>query len=438
MTKKPFAVSWRMSTWSKKRSLRSALAGTLLLGGALTASLLGGALPASAAAVIQTIGLNTTPLGISSDGTHVWVANIETNSVTELDASTGLVVQTILVGQGPEDVSSDGTHVWVANTFGNTVDELDASDGSIVQANIPVGQHPTAISSDGTHVWVMNQSSGTVSELDASTGSVLRASVYGVSDHGGRGISSDGTHVWVTGAGIFVNANLLELDASQPTTILNPITLGSEPTGVSSDGTHVWVTDPLDNSVTELNASTGSKVQTIAVGDDPEGVSSDGSHVWVANNLDNTVSELDASTGSVLQTIAVGNGPGSISSDGTHVWVANDDNTVSNIAVGFSVAIPSLPSATRGTAYGPVALQAANIGTSSSPYTTTLKWHKVWLPTGLKLSSAGVLSGTPSTKLFPYVYPVGVKVTETVFTLSGGKKVKTQTTVQAVIPLVIH
>ena len=104
----------------------------------------------------------------------------------------------------------------------------------------------------------------------------------------------------------------------------------------------------------------------------------------------------------------------------------------------FSVLTTSLPPATRGVAYGPVTLQAVGIGPSSSPYTTTLKWHKLWLPNGLKLSSAGVLSGTPSTKLLAYVYPVGVKVTETVFTLSGGKKVKTQATVQAIIPLVIN
>ncbi|HXQ43194.1 MAG TPA: hypothetical protein VN816_01025, partial [Acidimicrobiales bacterium] len=63
------------------------------------------------------------------------------------------------------------------------------------------------------------------------------------------------------------------------------------------------------NTVTELDASTGAVVQTIAVGSDPFGVSSDGTHVWVANNGGNTVTELDASTGAVVQTIAVGSGP---------------------------------------------------------------------------------------------------------------------------------
>ena len=39
-------------------------------------------------------GFNS-PLGVSSDGTHVWVANVQGNSVTELDASDGALVQVL-------------------------------------------------------------------------------------------------------------------------------------------------------------------------------------------------------------------------------------------------------------------------------------------------------------------------------------------------------
>jgi hypothetical protein len=66
-----------------------------------------------------------------------------------------------------------------------------------------------------------------------------------------------------------------------------------------------------------------------------------------------------------------------------------------------------------------------------------LKWKKLSLPKGLKLSKTGVLSGTPSTKLTAGPSSVKVKVTETVTTLNGKKKVKTKTTVQATIPLTI-
>ena len=85
--------------------------------------------------------------------------------------------------------------------------------------------------------------------------------------------------------------------------------------------------------MTEINASTGSVVNTITVGSDPFGIASDGTDVWVANYNDNTVSELDASTGSVIDTIPVGSGPAGLCSHGTDAWVANSgSDTVSQLA----------------------------------------------------------------------------------------------------------
>ena len=101
----------------------------------------------------------------------------------------------------------------------------------------------------------------------------------------------------------------------------------------------------------------------------------------------------------------------------------------------FGITTGSLPNARPGTPYGPVTLHAAGLGVSDSPYTTTLKWKKLSLPNGLKLSSAGVLSGTPSKKLVAGPASVTVQVTETVTTRNGRKKVKTTTPVQATIPL---
>jgi YVTN family beta-propeller protein len=302
-----------------------------------------------------------------------------------------------------------------------------------------VGDAPYfSISSDGTHVWVAN-GNDTVTELDASTGAVVQT-IDGV--NGPDGVSSDGTDVWVANEGVNSEGDntVTEIDASTGA-VVQTITVGEAPSGVSSDGTHVWVTNGY-STVTELNASTGAVVQNIAVGAGAYGVSSDGTDAWVTNYEDNTVSEIDASTGTVVQTITVGGSPIGISSDGTHVWVENEgDNTVSEIAIagtpGFTITTSSLPACTTGVAYGPVALQEAGAGTSTSPYTTTLKWKKVTLPKGMTLSSAGVLSGTPSSKLVGGSSSITVQVTETVTTLNGRRKVKTTTTVQATIPLTI-
>ena len=286
---------------------------------------------AAAAGVINTIPVGFGPVGVSSDGTHVWVTNADDpeRTVSEIEASTGTVIDTIHLGS-PFAVSSDGTHVWVTNSSEGTVSEIEASSGTVINT-IPVGSDPLGVSSDGTHVWVTNDTEGTVSEIEASSGTVINAIPVGSRPWG---VSSDGTHVWVTN---FTEGTVSEIEASSGT-VINTIPVGGDPFGVSSDGTHVWVTNWTEDTVSEIEASSGTVINTIPVGSRPWGVSSDGTHVWVANQgypyTEGTVSEIEASSGAVIHTIPVGNTPYGVSSDGTHVWVANfGPDTVSEILI---------------------------------------------------------------------------------------------------------
>jgi YVTN family beta-propeller protein len=287
---------------------------------------------AAAEGVIRTIPVGREPIGVSSDGTHVWVTNYNEDTVSEIEASSGTVIRTILVGSYPDAVSSDGTHVWVTNYGEETVSEIEASSGTVIRT-IHVGYLPDAVSSDGTHVWVTNPEEETVSEIQASSGTVIRTI------HVGRnpvGVSSDGTHVWVTNYG---GDTVSEIEASSGT-VTRTIPVGSDPDAVSSDGTHVWVASNLEETVSEIEASNGTVIRTIPVGD-PSRVSSDGTHVWVTSNLADTVSEIEASSGTVIRTIPVGFYPLGVSSDGTHVWVANFvGDTVSEIEASSGIAAP--------------------------------------------------------------------------------------------------
>jgi YVTN family beta-propeller protein len=338
---------------------------------------------ASAAAVVNTIPVGMLPDSVSSDGTHVWVANNLDDTVSEIEASSGTVVNTIPIPLGAVgemevsagSVSSDGTHAWVTSS-GITcngscqesdmvvaaVTEIDASTGTVVNT-IPVSAGAAAVSSDGTHVWVTSDGApGTVSEIDASTGTMVNTITVGNEPDA---VSSDGTHVWVAN---YADGTVSEIDASTGT-VVNTIPVGGRPDSVSSDGTHVWVGNTNSQlgahyaygTVSEIDASTGTVVNTIPVGYGFDGVSvsSDGTHVWVANEGEDTVSEIEASSGTVVDTIPVGIFPDSVSSDGIHVWVANwtylvdesIDGTVSEIQIGPSapdiVATPD--AATRST-----------------------------------------------------------------------------------------
>jgi DNA-binding beta-propeller fold protein YncE len=90
------------------------------------------------------------PQAIASDGVHVWVRNVADNTVAELNAMTGALIQVLrgpsfdfdfdsrsanstLAIESLSGVSSDGDHVWIANVGGDSVTELDARTGALIQ-----------------------------------------------------------------------------------------------------------------------------------------------------------------------------------------------------------------------------------------------------------------------------------------------------------------
>ncbi len=339
----------------------------LLVAAVAVAACCVGVSSATAEGVIRTIPVGSEPRGVSSDGTHVWVANqgccFDEGTVSEIEASSGTVIRTIRVGYGPEGVSSDGTHVWVTNDWEDTVSEIEASSGTVIRT-IPVGIQPDGVSSDGTYVWVANYSpgepEGTVSEIEASSGEVIRTIPVGIRPDG---VSSDETHVWVTNEG---EATVSEIEASSGT-VIRTIHVGSFPSGVSSDGTHVWVANLTEDTVSEIEASSGTVIRTIHVGSFPSGVSSDGTHVWVTNEVvgaEGTVREIEASSGTVIRAIHVGIQPSGVSSDGTHVWVTNyHEGTVSEIPTSY---IPSPEASIESPANGGTYLPGAVVTTKFS------------------------------------------------------------------------
>ena len=64
---------------------------------------------------------------IGSNGAHVWVANSDGNSVTELNASDGSPVRTLTGAaygfNNPDGIASGSARIWVAS-FGGSVTEL--------------------------------------------------------------------------------------------------------------------------------------------------------------------------------------------------------------------------------------------------------------------------------------------------------------------------
>ena len=84
--------------------------------------------------------------------------------------------------------------------------------------------------------------------------------------------------------------------------------VGTRPTALAFDGEHIWVANSSSNNLSELEASTGSPVNTIATGFSPSGVAFDGASIWVADLGSNQVLKLQGSTGALLGFFRTGQG----------------------------------------------------------------------------------------------------------------------------------
>jgi outer membrane protein assembly factor BamB len=295
------------------------------------------------------------PLAIAVDHSHVWVANVSGNSVTELNAKTGSVIRVIDARADafatPIAIAVTPLHVWVVNdgVKGNSrgtgsITELNSKTGALIRV-IAVSSarfdNPAAIAISNARVWVTSlqttSDGGLVTDLNESDGSITRV-VDGLADSfdGPVAVAARGNDVWVVSSGVknyYGNGrgvgSVTELNAStgQVIRIITAQTAPfDEPTAIAISGGRVWVANLDYSSIVELNASSGAVVRTIRANslNQPLAMAADHDHLWVANFFGNSVTEIKKSTGAVVRVIGARfNDPGGIAIAGSHVWVSN-------------------------------------------------------------------------------------------------------------------
>ncbi len=214
------------------------------------------------------------PCAIASDGTHLWITNLG-GTVTEIDPRKGKMIR-ILSGSSydfryPMGIAYDSSgHLWVTNTEGYSVTEFNASDGSLVRilSNGSYGFNwPKPITYNSGHMWIGNTDHQSTVEINASSGSLVRIITgyqYGFGE--ATAFAFDGTNLWLdesanritvfnASTGVFVN-----LLTSIP---VNGLSFFSS-SGIVYDGSHIWVSEPLGNSVAELNRGNGAVIRTVS------------------------------------------------------------------------------------------------------------------------------------------------------------------------------
>jgi len=128
--------------------------------------------------LLNNINVGRSPCGIAirPDGTCVYVANGDSNTVSVINTSTGNLTATIDVGKMPQGIAltPDGKSVYVSNFIGGTVSIIDTTT-NVVADTVQVGRNPIGVSvnPNGTKIYVANYGSNSVSVIDTATNTVI-------------------------------------------------------------------------------------------------------------------------------------------------------------------------------------------------------------------------------------------------------------------------
>ena len=320
----------------------------------------------------------------------------------------------------PQGIWSDDTTMWVADSKLN--DKLYAYTVSTKAKNsskdIEIGNvnvSAKGIHSDGTTIWVaFNYNSA--SWLHAYTLSTKardsNKDFYRGQNTFSWGIWSDGTTMWVADAGDDkLYAYTVSTKARDSSKDFNTLLAAgnNDPRGIYSDGTTMWVADSGDDKLYAYTVSTKARdsskdfnTLSAAGNNDPMGIYSDGTTMWVADSGDDklyayslatplsaptpTTSNVTASTANISWTTLTG----AASYD-----VRHKKRTDSNWTTETTVTSPhSLASLSPDTGYETQLRAIASTGYTDSPWSASVDFTT--LKNGLSAPSPNAGSVTTS------------------------------------------
>jgi serine/threonine-protein kinase len=243
------------------------------------------------------------------------------------------------VGERPIGIVNRNGYLWVADNATGKVIRIKP-DGT-GRKEIAVGQGPFDMASNNTSVWAANAQSNTVTRIDTASARAgpqlpVRATPLF--------LTAENDFVYVSNSG---DDSVTVLDARTGSPVGGPIPVGKDPRGIGANGGVTWVTNHGSDTVSRIE--NGRVTHTIPVGRNPVGIAPRQDAIWVANEGDDTVSRIDSATGRVTST-KVGRRPYAVGYNAPYIWVADrGSNDVTRLdpangrRVGKPIPIPGGP-----------------------------------------------------------------------------------------------
>jgi YVTN family beta-propeller protein len=287
------------------------------------------------------VGQSPQGVAVSPDGTTIFVANVESRSLSMIDVVTPPLSLTIPMPGTPRyvAVSPDGRRAYVGMYTGDGGDSAVAvvdTAGKAVSTVVAGGPQPYALAtSPNGDVFVPNHGASDVAILDGAslqfgTAVTVQPNPHGVAFAPSMNRAYTANHE-------SSSVSVIDL-ASRAVVETVPVGRSPHSVAVSPDGRLVASANYADATVTLIDTATSEVRATVPAGNTPQHLTfaSDGRHLYVVNEDADAISTIDPSTGATVSTTAVGRSPRYIvaSPDGRTVYVSNaDDGTVSVLEV---------------------------------------------------------------------------------------------------------
>lgn len=181
-------------------------------------------------------GPTSSPLGITWDGSNLWIGGQSSSSLYKVTTS-GSVLSTIpSPGSDHRGLAWDGQYLWHATAGSDIIYKINPTNGTVLNSFTYTGSgnYPNGITFDGNHLWVSAFNSPVLTRIDPVTGSIL--GTIPAPSNSGRGLTWDGTYLWYGDQ----NSNrIFQVNSSDGTVIQSFVSTISNP-GLAFDGQYLW------------------------------------------------------------------------------------------------------------------------------------------------------------------------------------------------------
>ncbi|MFN8514145.1 MAG: YncE family protein [Thermomicrobiales bacterium] len=256
-------------------------------------------------------GVTAHHVGPNPGMTKLYVNNMGSNNLLEIDAQTGKPIRTVFAAV-PYNLyfTTDGTKAIVAAEPNNRLDFYDPVSWRVIKS-VPMGCSGVDhldMSADGRYLLVSCEFDGQVIKVDTVAMAIIgRMSVGGLPVD--VKLSPDGSVFYIAnqgrhGVSIIDPVSMRELDFLRTGQ-------GAHGLAISRDTKSLYVANRLAGTISTIDFASGQIVNTWFIGGSPDmlQVSPDGTQLWASGRFNGAVYVVDTTNGTLMATIPTGTAP---------------------------------------------------------------------------------------------------------------------------------